>query len=105
MAAGEALKVCPVIRAEKFAQALYEPDCMDIDTDALMNGYGRALRRRGSQVLMNSRVGAEAQKTMARIRQIDPELRAARLTDVVPFRGPQEIARYVDGLRRAGLPV
>lgn len=48
---------------------------------------------------------AEAQKTMARIRQIDPELRASRLTDVVPFRGPQEIARYVDGLRRAGLPV
>jgi TolB-like protein/class 3 adenylate cyclase len=48
---------------------------------------------------------AEAQKTMARIRQIDPELRASRLTDVVPFRGLEEIARYVDGLRKAGLPV
>jgi D-arginine dehydrogenase len=57
MTAGEALTLCPVIRAEKFTQALYEPDCMDIDTDALMNGYGRALRRRGAQVLMNSRVG------------------------------------------------
>ena len=62
MAAGEALKVCPVIRAEKFAKALYEPDCVDIDTDALMNGYGRALRRRGSQVLMNSRVGRLARE-------------------------------------------
>jgi D-arginine dehydrogenase len=56
MTAGEALKLCPVIRAEKFAQALYEPDCMDIDTNALMNGYGRALRRRGGQLLVNSRV-------------------------------------------------
>jgi D-arginine dehydrogenase len=55
MPAGAALEICPVIRAEKFAQALYEPDCMDIDTNALMNGYQRALRRRGAQVLMNSR--------------------------------------------------
>ena len=47
---------------------------------------------------------AEAQKTMARIREIDPELWGSRLTDVVPFRGPQEIARYVEGLRKAGLP-
>jgi tetratricopeptide (TPR) repeat protein len=46
---------------------------------------------------------AEAQKTMARIRQMDPELRASRLTDVVPFRGPHDIARYVEGLRKAGL--
>jgi TolB-like protein/class 3 adenylate cyclase/tetratricopeptide (TPR) repeat protein len=47
---------------------------------------------------------AEAQKIIARIRQIDPELRASRLTDVVPFRGPQEITRYVEALRNAGLP-
>src|SRR5262249_16292605 len=42
MSAREALKVCPVIRTEKFALGLYEPGCMDIDTNALMNGYGRA---------------------------------------------------------------
>src|SRR5258708_4204084 len=35
---------------------------MDIDTNALMNGYGRALRRRGAQVLMNSRVGRLARE-------------------------------------------
>src|SRR5262249_40029142 len=62
MSAGEVLKVCPVIRTEKFAQGLYEPGCMDIDTNALMNGYGRALRRRGSQVLLNSRVGQLARE-------------------------------------------
>ena len=47
---------------------------------------------------------AEAQKAMARIRQIDPELRISKLTDVVPFREPQDFDRYVDGLRKAGLP-
>jgi D-arginine dehydrogenase len=56
MAPSEALRLCPVVRAEKFALALYEPDCLDIDTSALMGGYGRALRRRGGQLLTNSRV-------------------------------------------------
>ncbi len=52
----EALRFCPVIRADKFALALYEPDCLDIDTDALMSGYSRMFRRRGGQVFTDSRV-------------------------------------------------
>jgi hypothetical protein len=47
---------------------------------------------------------AEAQKAMARMRQIDPALRVAGLKDLVPFRRPKDFARYVEGLRRAGLP-
>ena len=47
---------------------------------------------------------AEAQQTMARMRQIDPRLRLCDLTDVVPFREPLEFARYLEGLRKAGLP-
>jgi tetratricopeptide (TPR) repeat protein len=47
---------------------------------------------------------AEAQKAVARMRQIDPALRVAGLKDVVPFRRPEDFARYVEGLRRAGLP-
>ena len=46
----------------------------------------------------------EAKKAMARIRQLDPELRISKLTDVVPFREPKDFDRYVDGLRKAGLP-
>jgi adenylate cyclase len=46
----------------------------------------------------------EAQKAIARIRQIDPKLGISGLIDVVPFRGSQDIARYVEGLRKAGLP-
>lgn len=47
---------------------------------------------------------AEAQKIMARIRQLAPELGVSRLADVVPFRDPEAFERYVDGLRKAGLP-
>jgi D-arginine dehydrogenase len=59
----DALRFCPVIQAEKFALALHEPDCLDIDTDALMGGYGRALRRNGGQVLTNSRVVRMSRQT------------------------------------------
>ena len=52
----DALRFCPVIRADKFALALYEPDCLDVDTDALMAGYGRGFRRRGGQVFTSARV-------------------------------------------------
>jgi tetratricopeptide (TPR) repeat protein len=47
---------------------------------------------------------AEAQKTMMRMRQIDPALRVSDLKNLVPFRRQQDSARYVDGLRKAGLP-
>lgn len=56
MTPDDALKICPVIRPEKFALALYEADCKDVDTDALMGGYSRALRRRGGQIVTNSPV-------------------------------------------------
>jgi TolB-like protein/class 3 adenylate cyclase/Tfp pilus assembly protein PilF len=46
----------------------------------------------------------EAHKAVARIRQLDPELRVSKLADVVPFRGQKDFDRYVEGLRTAGLP-
>ena len=46
----------------------------------------------------------EAQKAMVRIRQILPELRVTNLKNVISFHGPEELARYEEGLRRAGLP-
>jgi hypothetical protein len=41
----------------------------------------------------------QAQKAMARMREIDPELRISNLTELVPFRAAQDFARYVEGLR------
>jgi adenylate cyclase len=48
----------------------------------------------------------QAQKALARLRQLDPALRVSNLRDVRgPFRRPEDIARYEEGLRTAGLPV
>ena len=48
---------------------------------------------------------AEAEKAMARLRQFDPELRVSKLEEVMPpFRRPEDRSRYLEGLRKAGLP-
>jgi TolB-like protein/tetratricopeptide (TPR) repeat protein len=47
----------------------------------------------------------QANLTMARLRRLDPELRVSNLRDVQgPYRRPEDIARYEDAMRRAGLP-
>jgi tetratricopeptide (TPR) repeat protein len=46
----------------------------------------------------------QAQKAMARLRQIDPALRISNLRDVLTLRRPEDLARYADALRKAGLP-
>jgi len=58
LAAQDALRFCPVIRADAFAGALYEPDCLDIDTHALLSAYLRALKARGGRLVTGSRVTA-----------------------------------------------
>lgn len=56
--AEEALRFCPVIRTSEFIAALYEPDCKDIDTDALLTGYLKGLRARGGRLVTDGRVTA-----------------------------------------------
>jgi len=46
----------------------------------------------------------EAQKAMARLRQIDPALRVSNLKELTPLRRPEDVARYAEGMRKAGLP-
>ena len=46
----------------------------------------------------------QATKAMARLRQIDPALRVSNLQELTPLRRPEDIARYAEGLRKAGLP-
>ena len=41
---------------------------------------------------------------MARLRALDPALRLSNLKDLLPFRRPEDFARWAEGLRRAGLP-
>lgn len=56
--AEEALRYCPVVRTSEFVSALYEPDCKDIDTNALLAGYLKALRARGGQFVADAKVEA-----------------------------------------------
>jgi TolB-like protein len=46
----------------------------------------------------------EAKKLMARIRSGDPTLRVSTIKDRVPLRRPEDLARYEEGMRKAGLP-
>jgi hypothetical protein len=46
----------------------------------------------------------EAQQTMTRLRQLDPALRVSNLKDQIPLRRSDDLARYEEGLRKAGLP-
>src|SRR6266581_1654901 len=55
----------------------------------------------------NAMVGRpeQAHKAMARLRQLNPALRISNLKDVLPpFRRAEDLSRYEEGLRRAGLP-
>jgi TolB-like protein len=46
----------------------------------------------------------QAQKAIARLRQLDPAFRVSHLKDLIPFRRPADLARFEEGLRKAGLP-
>jgi D-arginine dehydrogenase len=46
----------PVLRPEKVIGGIYDPDALDIDVDALLQGYLRGLRRAGGTVVCNAEV-------------------------------------------------
>ena len=41
---------------------------------------------------------------MAPLRELDPSLRVSNLTEVLPLRRLEDIAKFAEGLRKAGLP-
>jgi TolB-like protein/tetratricopeptide (TPR) repeat protein len=45
-----------------------------------------------------------AQRAMARLREIDPSLRVCDLKDLTPLRRPQDLLMYEEGMRQAGMP-
>jgi TolB-like protein/class 3 adenylate cyclase/tetratricopeptide (TPR) repeat protein len=47
---------------------------------------------------------ATAGKAMARLRELNPALRLSSLDELLPFRRPEDFARWAEGLRLAGLP-
>ena len=47
---------------------------------------------------------AEARRAMDDVRRLDPGLRLSRVGDWLPIHRPENLATFVDGLRKAGLP-
>ena len=47
---------------------------------------------------------SEAGKAMARLRELEPALRISNLSDRYTIPRPEDFAKWVDGLRKAGLP-
>jgi adenylate cyclase len=46
----------------------------------------------------------DAEKHMGRIRHLDPTLRLSRVAALAPCRRADDVSRYIEGMRRAGLP-
>ena len=46
----------------------------------------------------------EARQAMLHLRELDPTLRISNLQQWLPLQRPDDLARFADGLRRAGLP-
>jgi tetratricopeptide (TPR) repeat protein len=64
----------------------------------------QALRIAAASHALAGRLEA-ARRSLARLRQLNPALRVSTLRDIVgPLRRPEDLARYEEGLRRAGLP-
>jgi hypothetical protein len=45
-----------------------------------------------------------AQKAMVRLREIDPSLRISNLREVISYLRSEDLAKWEEGLRKAGLP-
>ncbi len=56
ISAAEARRRVPALRADWIAGATLEPDAMDIDTHAMLNGYLRGFRTRGGAIHLDAEV-------------------------------------------------
>lgn len=53
---GEAARYCPVVRPEWFSRAMLKPAAMDIDVDAVHQGFLRGISERGGRVVRSAGV-------------------------------------------------
>jgi tetratricopeptide (TPR) repeat protein len=65
--------------------------------------YPAAIRMAAASYALAGQID-KARSYMERVLMIDPAMRASNLKGIAPFRGKADVARYVDGLRQAGLP-
>ena len=60
--ADEAVKLCPVLRREYVALAARDPTVMDMDVNAIHQGYLRGARAKGAEIVTNAEVTALERK-------------------------------------------
>lgn len=74
--------------------------------EVALREHPKALPAWGVTAASNALAGQRnrAQQAMAHLREIDPTLRISNLKEWTPFRRPKDLAKFADGLRRAGLP-
>jgi TolB-like protein len=65
--------------------------------------YPGALRVAAASNALAGRL-QQARKAIGCLREVDPALRVSSLRDVAPLRRPEDLARFEEGLRKAGLP-
>jgi tetratricopeptide (TPR) repeat protein len=67
------------------------------------SNYAGAARVAAASYALAGRLD-QARKAMTRLRELDPTMRVSGLRGMFPFRRPEDLARYEEGLRKAGLP-
>jgi TolB-like protein len=65
--------------------------------------YLTGIRGAAASLALNGQLD-EAHKLMAHMRKLDSALRLSNLRDLFPLRRPEDLARYAEGLKKAGLP-
>jgi TolB-like protein len=87
-----------------FCAGRYDEACMWAEK-ALRGGpsYVVGIRTAAAGHALAGRI-EKARKMSAQLPQVDPGLRVSNLKDRFTFRRPDDLARYEDGLRKAGLP-
>jgi TolB-like protein/class 3 adenylate cyclase/Tfp pilus assembly protein PilF len=87
-----------------FVATRYE-ECVELTTRALKDlpNYASLMRQQAASLGMLGRQ-AEATESVQRLLQVMPGLTVSRVRHMVPVRYPDDHERWLDGLRRAGLP-
>ena len=100
--ATEAARLSPTVRTDGFTLALHEPECADIDADALVQGYVRAGKARGLRTLMSTEaVTLERRTAVWHVRTSGGEFTASRVVNAAGSWADEVAARA--GIRPKGL--
>jgi TolB-like protein/Tfp pilus assembly protein PilF len=90
--------------AAQFIAGRYQEAAVSAENGLLQHPNNLALLRVAAASHALSGQMTDAEKYMGRIRQLDPTLRLSRVAALAPCRRADDVARYVEGMRKAGLP-